>query len=367
MKTSKILTAMVVGMIAGTLNSQAQTDDAPLPAIIVIRHGEDIDTKKDGPWPTKPSEKNVKNWISTWAPNWPNYTLPNGAQVQVRQHGLHFVGEQQATWLANKLPALLTKEGVDFMPITRVVTKDPYTMDGNNNPTPNPFDTAWPFIKVNKIQDVVLVPAKKGTNFFGPRANKVNGTVDEGLLKMLPCYHGPVSTAKPADSILPTNASGQVTGSTLIVWDGQGMWGPHDGPWYWADDEKPDTDKPYRIVGANVVRLLGGQVIGDEILNRPQPDGGGTAGKASRLYIFYPRYGTESDKSSAAASYHRNLYGTNVPEYDLMVWDILKDNNGLAAAWKNVVNISVDEPSGTEIISHPPAVNSAIAGSQKVP
>jgi hypothetical protein len=344
----------VLGQLA---NAQTNTPAGPqIPAVIVIRHGDDL-KKEDGPWPTTRNEKNVTNWINTWAPNWPNYTLPNGKNVQVHMHGLSALGEKQAAWLATNLPALLAKEGVNFMPITRVVTKDPWTMDGKNKPTPNPFDTALPFIKKNNIKDVVLIPAKKGINPYGPRANQTNETVDEGLLAMLPCYHGSTNNAKPSDSILPTNSSGQITGSTLVVWDGQGMWGPHlkqgtNDIWYWADDEKQKTDKPVKVVGANVLRFLGGKVIGDHILKEPQ------AGKANLLYMFYPRYGREQgDKSDAATSDHIKLYGTNVPEYDVMVWEIPTDKNTGPTGWKNVVNIEVDEPAGLEIIEIEPRVN----------
>jgi hypothetical protein len=348
--TLPLLLAAACGVpLIAPLDAGAQTNQPPLPAVIVIRHGDDI----KGSWPTNKAD--VKTWSQKWAPNWPNYTLPNGSNVQVRMHGLSSNGEGQAKWLAENLPALLKKEGVNFMPITRVVTKDPWTKDGKDDPTPNPFDTAWPFIKNNSIQDVVLVPAKKGINPYGPRANKTNETVDEGLLKMLPCYHGSITNAKPSDSIFPTNASGQITGSTLVVWDGQGMWGPHQKEpdiWYWADDTEQKTDKPVKVVGANVLRLLGGKVIGDHILNEPQ------AGKAKRLYMFYPRYGREQgDKSDDATSDHIKLYGTNVPEYDVMVWDILMDENKSPTGWKNVVNIEVDEPAGLEIIEIEPRVN----------
>ena len=359
-KTFPLLFAAACGVpLMAPFHAAAQAANEPVPAVIVIRHGDDI---KDRAWPTKSTDALVTNWVNTWAPNWSNYTLPNGSNVQVRMHGLSSNGEGQAKWLAENLPALLAKEGVNFMPITRVVTKDPWTKDGNLDPTPNPFDTAWPFIKKNNIQDVVLVPAKKGINPYGPRANKVNETVDEGLLKMLPCYHGtnnPTNNnVKPSDSILPTNASGQITGSTLVVWDGQGMWGPHDGPWYWADDEKPKTEKKYRIVGANVLRLLGGKEIGNYILNAPPDEGGDIAGKANRLYMFYPRYGRgQGDKSDAATSEHIKFYGTNVPEYDVMVWDIPTDKDGRPTSWKNVVNIEVDEHAGFEVISFPPRVN----------
>lgn len=350
--TLPLLFAVACGIpLIAPVDAAAQTTNELIPAVIVIRHGDDL----KGTWPTNKAD--VKTWSQKWAPNWPNYTLPNGSNVQVRMHGLSSNGEGQAKWLAEKLPALLANEGVNFMPITRVVTKDPWTKDGDDAPTPNPFDTAWPFIKTHGIKDVMLIKAEKGTNRFGPRAGKKNETVDLGLMEMLPCYHGSITNAKPSDSIFPTNASGQITGSTLVVWDGQGMWGPHvkdkkNDIWYWADDTEQNTDKPIKVVGANVLRLLGGKVIGDEILREPQ------AGKANRLYMFYPRYGREQgDKSDEATRYHIQQYGTNVPEYDVMVWDILMDTNKNPTGWKNAVNIEVDEPRGLEVKEIEPLVN----------
>lgn len=349
-KTFPLLFAAACGVpLMAPLDAAAQATNEPLPAVIVIRHGEDLDnfisaadTNKDG----------LSQWKSNWAPSWPKYALPNGSNIQVRMHGLSSLGEKQGAWLATNLPTLLQNH--NFLPITRVVTKDPYTLNEKNEPpTPNPFDTAWPFIKTHGIKDVMLIKAEKGTNRFGPRAGEKNKTVDLGLLEMLPCYHGSITNAKPSDSILPTNAVGEATGSTLIVWDGQGMWGPHDGPWYWADDTEQKSANPTKVVGANILRLLGGTLIGNELLNRWPTLEGGLPGKAKRLYLFYPRFGTGpfwAKKSPTANNDHVALYGENVPEYDLMVWDIPTDNNTGPTGWKNVINIAVDEPTGREEI-----------------
>ena len=341
------LAAAVLAQLAN-----AQTNTPAIPAVIVIRHGEDL----KGAWAKSATNANVTNWVATKAPYWPKYTLPNGNEIQVRMHGLSALGEKQAAWLATNLPALLKEE--NFLPITRVVTKDPWKQPSPGvDPTPNPFDTAWPLIKTLGIKDVVLIRDKKGINPYGPRAGKMNKTVDEGLLAMLPCYHGSTNDAKPSDSILPTDSTGQPIGSTLIVWDGQGMWGPHEGDvWYWADDVNPKTFQPCKDTGANVLRLLAGKAIGDEIVRRKQDEGGELPLKASRAYLFYPRYGTGpfwEHKSDAAISNHIAQYGKNVPEYDLMVWDIPVNDNG-PTGWENVANFSVDEEKGIESISLPP-------------
>ena len=352
-KTFPLLFAAACGFpLMAPFHAAAQAANEPVPAVIVIRHGEDLDNFISA---ADTNNAGLSQWKSNWAPSWPNYTLPNGGGVTVRSHGLSPLGEKQGAWLATNLPALLQNH--NFLPITRVVTKDPYTLnEKGKDPTPNPFETAWPFIKTHGIKDVMLIKAEKGTNRFGPRAGKKNETVDLGLLEMLPCYHGTNNPTnnneKPSDSILPTNAVGEATGSTLIVWDGQGMWGPHDGPWYWADDTEQKSANPTKVVGANILRLLGGTLIGNELLNRWPTLEGGLPGKAKRLYLFYPRFGTGpfwAKKSPTANNAHVALYGENVPEYDLMVWDIPTDNNG-PTGWKNVINIAVDEANGREEI-----------------
>jgi hypothetical protein len=235
--------AFCVPLIA-PLDAAAQTTNTntKLPAVIVIRHGEDLD---DFIKAADNDNSALGDWKKDWAPNWPNYTLPNGTSVQVRSHGLSKQGEGQATFLAKSLPAVLEEN--NFLPVTRVVTKDPYWTNSPVDPTPNPFDTAWPFIKTHGITDVMLIKAEKGTNSCGPLAGQINKTVDKDLLAMLPYYHR--SPEKFADSILPTNAQGAPTGSTLIVWDGQGMWGPHKTdepgkPWYWGDDLPAPEGEP---------------------------------------------------------------------------------------------------------------------------
>ncbi|MBU3666090.1 MAG: hypothetical protein FGM15_09490 [Chthoniobacterales bacterium] len=359
MNTSKILPLAVLGLLACSSGLQAQGSNSNnlLPVVIVIRHGEDRDPFIDA------KDKNnaaLNNWKTSWAPNWPNYTLPNSTNVQVHQHGLSDFGEKQAAFLVTSLPELLKSE--NFMPIARVVTKDPWTDNESGGwPTPNPFDTAWPLIKTLGIQDVMLIKDKKGTNPYGPRAGKKNETVDKDLLAMLPCYHG--EPDKPADSILPTDSEGKVTGSTLIVWDGQGMWGPHpkDG-WYWADDfDKPeDFAGKFSKTGANVLRLLGGLRIPNILRERSPQGGGGLPGKARRLYLFYPRYGTGPLYSQiapqiikASEEFHgTNNYGTNTiitPKYDLMVWDLLSPENK-PTGWTNIATFQVSEATKVETI-----------------
>jgi hypothetical protein len=207
----------------------------------------------------------------------------------------------------------------------------------------------------------MLIKAEKGTNAYGPLTGQINKTVDKDLLAMLPYYHR--RPEKFADSILPTNAQGIPTGSTLIVWDGQGMWGPHktDG-WYWGDDipapeggaGKYDTND-----GANILRLLGGLKIGNDIRDNIKSKGGTLPGKMARMYIFYPRYGTGPLATNVApAIIETNIQieqqdagvtNTNVlpPKYDLMIWDPVDVTKG----WTDIVNFQINEADETEIIS----------------
>lgn len=381
-KTFPFLFAAACGVPLMTpLDAAAQATNEPLPAVIVIRHGDDL----KGTWPTNKAD--VETWSQKWAPNWPTYTLPNGTSVQVHQHGLSTNGEAQAVFLAKSLPAVLEEN--NFLPVTRVVTKDPYWTNSRDLPTPNPFDTAWPFIKTHGITDVMLIKAEKGTNSYGPLAGQINKTVDKDLLAMLPYYHR--SPEKFADSILPTNAQGIPTGSTLIVWDGQGMWGPHktdepNKPWYWGDDipaPEGGTRKYDTNDGANILRLLGGLKIGNDIRDNVPDKGGDIPNKMARMYVFYPRDGTgplatneapaiiaaniaiENDDETAARNASR--YGgpqpaallqsspagiTNMtaipPKYNLMVWDAvpkISDTQKIAGTqgWTNTVDFEINE------------------------
>jgi len=98
-------------------------------ALIVIRHGVDVDNSK---------RKNGKR----------TKTLPNGQKIVYYQDGLtEDEGKKQAESFAKVLPKLVDELGISD--ITRVIVKDPTT-------TPNPFDTVLPFIEAQNIMDVRL-------------------------------------------------------------------------------------------------------------------------------------------------------------------------------------------------------------------
>ena len=137
-------------------------------AIIVIRHGDDL----SGGWPLSADV----------------FTLPNGVRVPVPQHGLSSAGFTRARLLPSVIPKWMTAS--NFGSIGRVITKDPSKLAY----TPNPFDTIYPTIQAQRVMDVVLLP----------------GLTD--LQKRM------------ADStqLFPT------TGSLLICWDAEGIWGSKD-------------------------------------------------------------------------------------------------------------------------------------------
>lgn len=137
-------------------------------AIIVVRHADDL----SGGWPLSSDV----------------FTLPNGVRVPVPQHGLSAAGFTRAKLLPSVIPKWATASG--FGSIGRVITKDPSKLAY----TPNPFDTIYPTLQAQQVMDVVLLP----------------GLSD--LQKVM---------ADPTQ-LFPT------TGSLLICWDAEGMWGPKD-------------------------------------------------------------------------------------------------------------------------------------------
>ncbi len=134
--------AAVSLLLGSTRTALAQDSEQSPPlqqAIVVIRHGEDLD---------KWIKADAKDGLSkTWkeaVPDWPNYSTAAGS-FKVSQHGLSKEGEEQALFLRDHLQALMKWGNYD--PITRVVTKKP---SGKNelqqDVTPNPFDTIYPFL-----------------------------------------------------------------------------------------------------------------------------------------------------------------------------------------------------------------------------
>jgi hypothetical protein len=199
-------------------------------ALIVIRHGEDLN--KD--WPT-PNKGKLENWKKTVNEKWPVYEvkhtvvheigwIKDGHKVEtansleVLQHGLSdvpqmnkdgnpkkYAGETQAEGLGVHLAKCLSDNG--YAEVTKVVTKNPSVTNPNGNyPTPNPFDTVYPFIKSAGFKGG---DSNEAVLLINPDNYKL---VDPGLASML-----------DSGSLYPPNDGNG--GSTLLCWDKEGLWG----------------------------------------------------------------------------------------------------------------------------------------------
>jgi hypothetical protein len=104
-------------------------------AVIVIRHGQDI----DGIW-----DSNQSGW---------NYSLPSGKSVTTYLKGLSDSGLNSASSYSYVLPKLI--KDLRIQPITRVVVDNPEIKNSDGTEaTPNPFNTIYPFIIRKQIEDV---------------------------------------------------------------------------------------------------------------------------------------------------------------------------------------------------------------------
>lgn len=250
---------------------------APAPVIIVVRHGQDI----KGRW-IESKEQLTDTW-KDMVPTWPTYqpeflsaiwAMPSNVSLgslTLFQHGLSPEGEAQAEFLGKNL-TWLVKE-LNGVPITRVITKRPdmKNPDGSN-PTPNPFDTIFPFLKYSGFKGELIL--------IDPGVDKaINPLVDKGLATMLPDFE-----AQPPNTGSLLNG----TGSTLVCWDAEGLWGK---------DETVVNGESYRTWSENnILNKLATPAIDDHLMgDRPDlsahefAEGKGVPGKAARIYVFYPR------------------------------------------------------------------------------
>jgi hypothetical protein len=268
MKSSKklslisfVLFMFVASQFAMTASSRLVTPQSGMPgmalpqspyqAIIVIRHGKD--REKDD-MIRVPSE----DWKSIISPIWPKYdAIPNQRipgepplpeyhnSVTVDEnvgHRLNDTGEKQARRLQDNLSKILTSANPDqmgpFAPVTRAITIDP----SPSGATGNPFATIYPFLKndptfksssnpvdkdgnpvvnrnlllINTKTSKTVSPTSRIT--FENDTKNYNLIVADGLQEMI-----------NADTLLPNDG-----GSTLLCWDGEGLWG----------DEKTNYPKP---------------------------------------------------------------------------------------------------------------------------
>ncbi len=144
--------------------------NALTPAVIVMRHFEDL----PDPPPGSP-------------PDWPGpfcYQMPSPPSIGVPWRRLAPDGIKASLNYSTALPNLI--QSLNLCPVSRVITQDPRSKEQ----TQNPFDTVYPFLFSLKLQDVKLL---------------ANGS------SLLSTRH---------DALLPDQSH-----STLICWDRQTLWG----------------------------------------------------------------------------------------------------------------------------------------------
>ncbi len=142
-------------------------NNALTPAVIVMRHFEDL--------PNPP-------------PPWPGpfcYKMPSAPSIGIPWRRLNPDGIKGSLNYGTALPNLI--QSLNLCPVSRVITQDPRTKEQ----TQNPFDTVYPFLFGQKLQDVKLL--SKGSDLV----------------------------ATPHNALLPPDGSH----STLICWDRQTLWG----------------------------------------------------------------------------------------------------------------------------------------------
>ncbi|MCX6971951.1 MAG: hypothetical protein NTV93_17590 [Verrucomicrobia bacterium] len=322
MKTtlSRLVAATV--LLASIQSAFSQTGE-PMPppqqVIVVVRHGEDLDN-----W-IKVTDKNhegLKGWKMI-VPDWPTYSTSSG-DLTVTLHGLSPKGEEQAVFLRDNLQRLMKTGG--WACITKVITKTPCGKnEKGEDVTPNPFDTIYPFLKGDpknpgnpKPNELILIkPGKAG-----------NPLLDAGLVERLPNEFS--TPPKMDNTVLPA------TGSTLLCWDAEGLWGESVGV-------DPNKTRPF---DENcILRMMGGRTLGDKFKNNPAETGGGCPKKAARIYVFMNRPGTGTGSNP------------QIPQkFDCEVIDVKKDGNGKLGFYE-IAEMRVDESTGKAIITESKAGN----------
>ncbi len=293
------------GLVCMAQAQQAETE-IPKPAVVVIRHGEDLDVWIKG---TDTNNEGMTNWKAV-VPDWPNYTTSAG-DFTVPQHGLSATGEEQALFLGENLQRLMKWAGCES--ITRVITKKPYGKnEKGEDPTPNPFDTIYPFLQVRNSEDAAN-PKPNELILIAPGKEQSNPLLDRDLVAMLPNEFS--KPPKMSNTLLRDQGSG----STLLCWDAEGLWGEAVG-------EKPNRTRPFDP--NSILRMMGGYTMGNYFKDEPKEAGGGCPDKAARLYIFTRRPETGTSE---------------IPQkFNCEVIDLKKNDNGEFAFYE-VAKLSVKE------------------------
>jgi hypothetical protein len=227
-------TILGVGAAFNSLLAEERAFPAKFPirqVVVVIRHGEDAKSRvapdKDGgpnDW-LSAGWKEVSNYNGVMS--WPSYTHhffligPDGeagpegdTNIKVVAHGLSgdwekdgisgkvegkVQGEKQALTLGKSLDGFLDSH--NFARIGRAITMDPRRdNEVQNDPTPNPFDTLWPYLHDKPNVELYLVKLKN------------NDPVDlpDGIKNLIDAE---------SEKVLPS------VGSSIICWTGEGLSG----------------------------------------------------------------------------------------------------------------------------------------------
>ena len=310
-----VLLMFVASQFAMTASSRLVTPQSGMPqvalpkspyqAIIVIRHGQD---REDEDLTRKPSSY----WYGI-SPEWPKYTLSNNRPLYNQRigsnglptdsvtvltgagHRLNETGELQAKRLQadpNELEKvdllkLLTsatpaQQMGPFAPVTRAITIDPSTSSSNyEQATSNPFATIYPFLKEDSTftskntvdnRNLLLINTKtvktvspKSLIELSTPPSKSTLIVADGLQEMI-----------NNDTLLPSDG-----GSTLLCWDGEGLWGEEK-----FDFTKNGITSERRVFNPNsILAQLAGNIVANQF-NIPEFYHDFYPAKGAVIYIF---------------------------------------------------------------------------------
>ena len=342
MKSAKQLSFMVFVLLMFVASQFAMTASSRLvtpkqaitgnQAIIVIRHGEDL----DGTW-LKTLDKQTLYWKSI-APTWPRYEetspiynqcipeLQNHKSVTVDSyvgHGLSPIGESQAKRLQADLTEpkkvdllkILTSATPEqlgpFAPVTRAITIDP----SPSGATANPFDTIYPFLKTDET-------FKRYSTVDNRNLLLVNNQTNKTVTPRYQITLSPSPTAAPQlivadelqkmindDTLLPSASDG---GSTLLCWDGESLWGKEKITFI---DPKTGKEETRRVFNPNsILAQLANQTLSNQMgKDENYPDF--YPKKGAIVYIFTKRAGTGT-ATSPQQKYNMTIYSSTTPLTD---------------------------------------------------
>ena len=333
MKSAKQLSFMVFVLLMFVASQFAMTASSRLvtpklaitgnPAIIVIRHGEDLD---DGTW-LKTLDKQTSYW-KTIAPKWPKYIetspiynkcipeLETDESVTVNSdvgHGLSPIGESQAKRLQENLLIILNDDAADhlgpFAKVTRAITINPSI----TNATANPFDTIYPFLQKDPTftssstvdnRNLLLVDNNQPSKTVYPRYPITLSATPPKTYQLIVADE--LQKMINNDTLLPIDG-----GSTLLCWDGESLWGNEKT--IFVDPSDPNKkEQKRRVFNPNsILAQLANQTLSNQMgKDENYPDF--YPKKGAIVYIFTKRAGTGT-ATSPQQKYNMTIYSSTTP------------------------------------------------------